>query len=148
MEELKESVVKKDFEQTNMSRLVAQLSCVLNDHDSVESGEDGSIKLKDEMFFEIDAILNVLDENDKEVVHSNLMAFRKVVESRVKVRNTTDGSRRFSFGAMSDSSSKRKLSTENSRNVRQQHIPVPKVGSGKSVNRKNQTLSLSQFQNS
>ena len=90
-----------------------------------------------------------LDENDKKVVNSNVKAFKKVIESRVKVRNTAEGSRRFSFGAMSESStSKRKLSTENIRNVRQQ-IPQPgKVGLGKSGNRKTQTLSLTQFQNS
>ena len=149
MEELKETVIKKDFEKTNMCRLVTQLSCVLDDTDSVESLEDGSIKLKEEMFFDIDAMCESLDENDKKVVNSNVKAFKKVIESRVRVRNTAEGSRRFSFGAMSESStSKRKLSTENIRNVRQQ-IPQPgKVGLGKSGNRKTQTLSLTQFQNS
>ena len=99
-------------------------------------------------FFDIDAMSNSLNEDDKLTVISNLNAFKKVVESRVRVRNTVDGGRRFSFGALSDSSSKRKLSTENSRNVSQK-IPLPtKIGSGKSLSRRNQTLSLNQFQNS
>ena len=131
-----------------MCRLVSQLSCVLDDQDNIESLNDGTIKLKDEMFFDIEHLANSLDEIEKKVVESNLNAFKKAVESRVKVRNTADGSRRFSFGAVSDSSVKRKLSTENGRNVRQQKIPEPKIGSGKSGNRRNQTLTLTQFQNS
>ena len=148
MEELKESLVNKEFEKTNMSRLVAQLSCVLDDQDSIESLEDGAIQLNDAMFFDIDAMSNSLNEDDKLTVISNINAFKKVVENRVRVRNTVDGGRRFSFGALSDSSSKRKLSTENSRNVSQK-IPLPtKIGSGRSLSRRNQTLSLNQFKNS
>ena len=60
-----------------MCRLVTQLSCVLDDTDSVESLEDGSIKLKEEMFFDIDAMCESLDENDKKVVNSNVKAFKK-----------------------------------------------------------------------
>ena len=148
MEELKESLVSVDFEKTNMSRLVAQLSCVLDENDSVESLDDGSIKLKDEMFFDIDALSNTLNEDVKKTLICNLKTFKKVVEARVRVRNTVDGGRRFSFGAMSDSSTKRKLETENSRNVRPQIPQLSKAGSGKSGNRRNQTLSLNQFQNS
>ena len=147
MEELKESLISEEFEKTNMSRLVTQLSCVLDDNDSVESLEDGSIKLKDEMFFEIDALSNTLNENTKKTLLCNLKTFKKVVEGRVRVRNTIDGGRRFSFGGMSDTSTKRKLESENSRNVRPQ-IPQLKTGSGKSGIRRNQTLSLNQFQNS
>ena len=134
-----------------MCRLFTQLSCVLDDQDSVESLEDGSIKLKDEIFFDIDAMLMSQDEDEKKTILTNLNAFRKAIENRVKVRNTADGSRRFSFGALSEkSNSKRKLSTENSRNVKPQipQLTKTKTGSGKSGNRKNQTLSLTQFQNS
>ena len=133
-----------------MSRLVTQLSCVLDDNDSIESLDDGSIKLKDEMFLEVDALADALDENDKKILVCNMKMFKKVVENRVRVRSTVDGGRRFSFGAMSDTSTKRKLETENSRNVRPQpQIPqLSKPGSGKSGIRRNQTLSLNQFQNS
>ena len=51
MEELKETIINKSFEKTNMCRLVSQLSCVLDDQDNIESLNDGTIKLKDEMFF-------------------------------------------------------------------------------------------------
>ena len=114
-----------------MCHLVAQLSCALDDNDSIESYDDGSIMLQDQMFFDIDEMSNSLEENDKKIVSSNLKAFKKVVESRVKVRSTANGNRRFSFGAMSDTSTKRKLSAENSRNVRQQIPQLSKVGSGK-----------------
>ena len=100
------------------------------------------------MFFDIDSLSSTLDENEKKTSSCNLKTFKKVVEGRVRVRNTIDGGRRFSFGAMSDTSTKRKIETENSRNVRPQIPQLSKTGSGKSGNKRNQTLSLGQFQNS